>query len=519
MPTVESACRREGTLPMRFTTGWFGEPSWVVPLIVLLHLCVAVPLAFVLNIWIDEAYSLHTTGKGLGYAFDQALRFETQPPVYFLVLWGWRCLSDSIFFARLLSIVFSAAAIVAAARASRKYFPNVHPGWLSAAVAFHPLTLYGAVEIRRYAMVLFLSALLVGIFHDAFLQDGGKRRKYGLYGFISLVGLYTQYYIGFFLVAGAAALLVLRRWRELGRYLGVMTGVGVCFLPMLVQVSEQMSQQMPAEEARYSIVDCLKFAVLRVLDYAIPAGLLRESEGLQREIVTLVVVAAVLVVMVRRYRDPISKEVVAVLTMTAVLTAVFAFLFSRFGLDLLKYWHTTVLLVPTLLASFAVVMAAGKRRALAVWVVALLLGDVYNGYLTYRSLAKPGDFSRVAEFIQENERPDEPILFFVSETAEPFSHYYTGINSLVPLPRAEEFDTYDVREFALENEEDIRLALQNLQGRSFWLFSDSRDPCTLCNIPLNCDILERFVATNCDVEIDRPFYLARVRYLRLKDPG
>ena len=55
-------------------------------LVVLLHLALVIPLAAILNIWIDEAYTLQSTGAGLAHAVQRALNFELQPPLYYVAL-------------------------------------------------------------------------------------------------------------------------------------------------------------------------------------------------------------------------------------------------------------------------------------------------------------------------------------------------------------------------------------------------------------------------------------------------
>ena len=79
-------------------------------LLIVCHLLIALPLAWYLNIWSDEASSLYSTESVAG-AFQNAATIERQAPLYFWLLSLWRALNGSIFFARLLSIVFSVAAI------------------------------------------------------------------------------------------------------------------------------------------------------------------------------------------------------------------------------------------------------------------------------------------------------------------------------------------------------------------------------------------------------------------------
>ncbi|HEX9959981.1 MAG TPA: hypothetical protein VGB00_03560, partial [Pyrinomonadaceae bacterium] len=91
-------------------------------LLILAHLAVTLPLAFFLNVWMDEASTLYTTQNGFFRTFQTVFADEKQAPLYFLLLSLWRSLDGSIFFARLLSIVFSSLAIKLFCDSARKLF-------------------------------------------------------------------------------------------------------------------------------------------------------------------------------------------------------------------------------------------------------------------------------------------------------------------------------------------------------------------------------------------------------------
>src|SRR5256885_4076082 len=93
----------------------------IISLLILLNVCLTLFLAFKLNVWVDEAFTLHTTAQGVRYAFNQALQFELQPPLYFVMLGAWRKLDGSIFFARLFSVICVALALVVVADLARKF--------------------------------------------------------------------------------------------------------------------------------------------------------------------------------------------------------------------------------------------------------------------------------------------------------------------------------------------------------------------------------------------------------------
>jgi 4-amino-4-deoxy-L-arabinose transferase-like glycosyltransferase len=284
----------------------------IVPALAGLYLAVALPLAARLDIWVDEAYTLETTGGGLRHALHQALFFEGQPPLYFLWLALWRTLDGSIFFARLFSVLCGAAALLAVAALSRRWLPELHPGWLTALAGLNPFFFYAALEIRLYALALLLSALLLLLFHDGYLAAEPRRAARWGYGIIALAAVYTQYYLGFLLVAGAVALLVLKRWRPLRDYLLAMAAVAVCFAPMLWIVPGQVASQTAAAE-RASIVEGVVSLAGRSQEYVWPTEGLRGFRTAAR-----LGFAAALVALVLAGRRAVRRREVAVWTLLAV---------------------------------------------------------------------------------------------------------------------------------------------------------------------------------------------------------
>ena len=97
--------KRQFLTNIKFFFNFDKNQNYLIHLIVCLNLAITVPLAAILNIWTDEAYTLNTTGKNLSYALVQAINFESQAPLYFILLNIWRSVNDSIFWARLFSII------------------------------------------------------------------------------------------------------------------------------------------------------------------------------------------------------------------------------------------------------------------------------------------------------------------------------------------------------------------------------------------------------------------------------
>ena len=73
----------------------------------------------------------------------------------------------------------------------------------------------------------------------------------------------------------------------------------------------------------------------------------------------------------------------------------------------------------------------------------------------YRRMTKPGDATRVANYITLHEKPNQPILVFPGLLALALSYHYSGQNTLVPIPRGEDFQNYNLRKFVLKEEREI----------------------------------------------------------------
>jgi hypothetical protein len=482
----------------------------IVPVITGLHLAVALALAARLDIWIDEGYTLETTGRGLRYALQQALSFENQPPLYFLLLSVWRRLNDSIFFARLFSILFGVAGLFAVAALSRRWLPEVHPGWLTALVAVHPFFFYATLEIRLYALAFLLTALLLLLFHDGYLADKPAAR----WGFAlaAVTALYTQYYLGFLLAAGAVTLAVLRRWRPLRAYLLAMAGVALCFAPMLWIVSRQVSSQTAVAE-RLSVREGVQSLAGRVQEYAWPTpGLPDAWRPAARVGFALALVLLVLV-----HRRAVSRRDIAVWTLTAAAALLFlAVRVAITGPQLMQPRHTIALYLPALLTVFSAVLLTGEPRrrwVLGIWTGCLILLSAASMAETYRVLAKEGDWARVASFLKRNARQGEPILVLTAEAAIPLKHYYQRPN-LVVLPVDEDFKAYDSRELELRSEGEIDAALARARmpaaPRSVWVVTHPLQD--WLGIDYGFDVLEGYLASRYRPEREVMFFWTRVRH-------
>lgn len=462
--------------------------------IVLAQLCVTLPLALRLNVWVDEAYTLHTTGSGIATAVSRALSFEMQPPAYFAALGAWRSLDPGVFVARLFSIACAALAIPVVAWTSRRYCPGLHPGWLAAAIAFSPGALWAAVEARPYALCLLLSASLLGCFQAGFLATEPRRGWRIAYSVLALVALHTQYYLGFLLAANAAALALLRRWRTLAEFAAWMLPVAIGFAPILALVPDQVTSHTATSQrvaaVRSLFIPLVNFEMLAFGIERLAGG--RAVRWLYR--------GALLVLLIGAFRGGHARirkpgpDVVGLLASVVFLGACFAALPMLFGHWAALARHTISLLPAGLLVLYGALGAGRSPLPLAGTLALLLAGTGWIVRSDFTVMAKQGDHARVARAIEQRDSQARPILVFPSEQALALAYHHSGPGPIVPLPAPASLTRYDPRTFAWRSPDHVRTTLRGVLGPALecWLVTYGVEQ-TLDH-PLHPELLEDEVA-------------------------
>lgn len=478
---------------------------------VAVHLAISVPLAVILNIRLDEGYTLQTTGNGVRYAWQQAIQFELQPPLFFVLLSVWRKLDHSILFARVFSVICVALAVALSYGLAKRYLPQISPQLVTFLIALNPFTIWTALDIRVYGFALLLTAGLLLLFFDGFLDDEGPGWARWAYLLLAAASLYTQYYLGFFLFAGAVALVFQRRWRALRFYLLGMFGVGLVFLPMLREVFQQFTVHAKdiaqKDDFRTTLADFLWI----IKGHILPAESTKfELIRWWLQVIGMPILALFFVMHWRRINWARSGPL---WTIFAVMVPFYFYLRYQIGYGNFSPRHTVGLFLLAVLSFLAAVWVAGGRKAAIGWSALVLLASVVSLYAVYRPLAKPGDWRRTAEYVTAHEKPDQPILFFTPTGALPFSYYYHGPNRLIPLPRPETFDTYDVERYIIHSEDELKAVVPAASNdQRMWLVTDHF--CRLQDVEFNCPLLEDFVVRYYVTESDQELYGSRIRLLR-----
>ena len=315
-----------------------------------------------LDIWLDEAFSLKTASDGPLHAIKEAVRFELQPPFYFVVLSIVQMLSKTVFASRVLSIVCGSAAVCATLSLERRYFGAPSTGVVACAIGSSPFLIWAGTEIRCYAMVILFTAVLTALFHEAFLCDGASRRSRVAYVLLATVALYTHYYLGFLLLGHSIGLMGIRRFESLRIHLLLMVIVAALFAPMAFFVPGQVQQHAGTPDADVSLAEEAKNVLWRIEEYSCPTQ--RSVVGgwakwLWRGVLAVCLLSIACSVWARR----VEPESIALWLSTAVVALCFLALRMTTNPDMNEVRHTAVLFVPAVLSVFAMIRStAGKTR-------------------------------------------------------------------------------------------------------------------------------------------------------------
>jgi uncharacterized membrane protein len=487
-------------------------------IIIFLHLVITLPLAYFLNVWADEASTLATTNDGFFQTFNNFYN-EKQAPLYFFLIGLWRELNDSIFFARLFSIICSALAIRFFFHLAKKIFTRKAALFITAFFALHPFLIWASLEIRVYSLVILLSILLLTLFNEGFLNKQTEdARKYRIFYILtSIFALYTNYYLGFLLVGNFAALLILKRRSEAQIYFRLMLIVGAAILPLLSLVNLQFGGRAAVFQAEKSVVEIFRILWNHFLTFILPTEIYPGEEISYFSIFRVWFVRLGLLAIIVAFIKKRLKADENTLTFGAIVFVINLFLFAVYFVlssDLVAIRHAAVLFAPMILFAALILtkILPAKSRIFAAVLLAIFFA--YSISALYPNLAKRGDWARVAAFIEQNETPDQPIFVHQIYDVLSLRAHYRGANRILPDEK--------ILDWGLEDEfgspqtfiRQIEFIISKIppDAREIWIVTDES-----CQTTKACLPLENFINANYTIVQEKDFYLERVRLLRKKE--
>lgn len=453
------------------------------------------------SLWIDEAYSFHSASRTLGATWHQAIHFETQPPLYFVLLNLWlRLGSPSVHWMRLLSMLaaIGCMAFLWATRPSstgRRGLPAPVFAMVTATVV------WAAAEARPYALALFFSAWTMYFFVRILdRQDDRSWLDATLYAIGAYAGMMTFYYVGFLLVGQWIAAVLLQRGR---RWLTIaLTVVAVAFAPWLTVVHDQLTRNInptpaivPQPAMRY-----LAGGPSTNLPSAFLAGVFGDSPVLtQTSFGTIIIGGLILIVVALRFivpdrgaspgaartgsplaggnassHDLATYRWLEPALFIALAASAAALLGLQFSNIVSVYPRHLAVLTPAfilLCTLWTARIAPGRWRRVG---GVLLMTAAVLALVSFERHVDVADSRGAAAYVAAHGTPDEPVLVIGPEAVLPFRYYYAGADrgraSVFGIPNDASLDVYDPLLFDLRDTSRIgkRMRDAGVQNR-FWM--------------------------------------------------
>jgi hypothetical protein len=307
------------------------------------------------SLWEDEIIAVTHGLQPLPLFFVEVLRFDIHPPLYFLLLKGWRMAglgSDAALLASSLFASLASAAVIAAVAA--RLAGARACGWALALTCVLPNFAWAAGNLRMYGLVPGLIVALWFLWRRYLLQGGAIWMVAG--SAVELLLAYTHAIEFYFIVFVMGALWLELRLQaapaRLGRALGAQIGLGVCMLPLVASALLRGTEPLGASSLSSLLLapaQLLTGWALAQTPWALAAG------GLAGAGLLLLAIT-----------DRGARCMVLGITGAAVLTAI---VIGFLGKPMFKPPVFTANLVPFL----TLAAALGVARSRAAWVSALAI--------------------------------------------------------------------------------------------------------------------------------------------------
>ncbi len=200
-------------MPTNSETGPDRNHRLILPGIVVAGLCLRLIYAD-RSLFEDEFFSVYWVRQGIAYIWGPGLSIESNPPLYYTILWLWtKAFGYGEIALRLPAIMASIATIPIVYRIGRALFESRTALVAAALFAITPVQIGWSDQARSYGFQTLLSALCllsIVLFVQSFLSNNEARRKALVLYFVSASLLaWTHYAQICFIAAGAVGVAAL----------------------------------------------------------------------------------------------------------------------------------------------------------------------------------------------------------------------------------------------------------------------------------------------------------------------
>jgi hypothetical protein len=297
--------------------------------------------------------------------------------------------------------------------------------------------------------------------------------------------VFTQYYLGFVLLGHGVALIVLRRWRAVGRIaIAGLVSLALC-LPIVWILPIHLGNHTNQTLLDVSLFGAIRYVMSDVVDMVVPH---KEEYGLRLGRVLrygLIAFAALIAVRNhRRIRPEVKSAIVVVVVGTALFSLVTAYVTGTSIMTLRHYVGVFPYLPVALIGVLLPWIDVESRKTVSRWSAAVVMVAL-TAFATvgrFTPTTKIGSMDQVAEYLETHVDADDTILVYPPVTYETMTYHYSGSLPLTVLPAPIDYDT--THEYAAPERiraelgaaiERIRSDIPELETReSIWLVTNER---------------------------------------------
>lgn len=489
----------------------------IFPLISIIYLSVLFFLAYKLGLSFDEPFSLSTTANKLSRVISLSYHFEGQPPVYFIILSLWRKLNDGIFFARLLSIIFTCLSAFYLYKVAILIFDKICTSWIIILFLLNPFTIWASLEIRLYSLIILLAIVFFYLFYLIYFCEKNKFKV--IFVLIAVLGVYTQYYFVFLIVALSIILLYYKGWIIFLNYIKLSIFVAIIFLPNFLFIEEQFSMHEVPQNGS-TAYQRIKHVLTGLGSFYIPIK--GNQYVLFGRVLRFVFIILLPISYIKLYISSKScriqdfRNTNVIIILAIFITFIFLILFYKTSLSFdMRYLSIAY---PFCILIF-LVFGVYERKYRNIIYSAFAIYFVVFTFSEYRTpFIKSGDYRSVANCVQNIQLPKEPILFLHKPLVLGFDMYYEGGNSVITLPELKfnhNFYKNNLKDTCEANQliEDI-----DSDGESLLVISGA-DTNILGKLELTNEMFDTYLKNNYKIQFDTTFEgkskLAGIRLRRI----
>ena len=457
-------------MPVNFSESVLKQKSIII--ITFFSLFIYLIISYKLNIWVDESFTISaTSAESFKDLLRRSIFFEGQPPFYFIIVFFWAKISNSVFFLRLLSTLFTISSGLLLYKLYKKNSGTAD--WLILILVFaNPFMIYLATEIRCYSLVVLFSLLLILLFKKYYSIQNVPILIRVIFILISIAAVNTQYFIAFLLLSNAIYLLIKSYRKTFITYL-----VDMCFVLISISwVPFFITKQIDIllyKDVTIGLKDLLRFVPGRFNDYIFNRHLF--PNWIFGYFLQAIIILAILLNLFfkRRIRIFISNNLY-LFVQSISISFCFLIVYIKLGDEFLSIRHTAILF-PIIFLLFLRSFDYFQNR----YFKGLLIFTVFSFYFIcsfnyYNLFVKDFDVIGSVEYLTKNSKENQPIIIINNQLALPFLYYFNKRNETYVLPYVVNDSTgfsYINLKKPFKREEIEKLLLKISKNNSFWILN------------------------------------------------